>query len=123
MRRSFRVRTVAPMHALLLSYGLRGADHAEHAEFCEQLSPAVEAACGFVSATWFANRNVGRCGAFYVFATKPDVDAFVASELYDAFVSHRSLTTVAASDFAVLERTESPVPPGTQTTERKTRDA
>lgn len=92
------------MHALLLSYSLSAAQDAEHAELCEQLAPAVAAVHGLVTGTWFGNRETGRYGGFYTFETKPDLDRFVASELFDALVSHRALTAVSASEFGITAR-------------------
>ena len=89
------------MHALSVTYRLEDATRAEHAELLAELAPAFAAVPGLVSQTCLANADVGSYGAFYVFAAKPAFDAFVASELYDATVSHPSIRDVAASDFSV----------------------
>jgi hypothetical protein len=92
------------MHALLLSYSLGAGRDAEHSELCEQLAPAVAAVRGLVTGTWFGNPETGRYGGFYTFETKSDLDRFVASELFDAIVSHRELTAVTASEFGITAR-------------------
>jgi Putative mono-oxygenase ydhR len=89
------------MHALFVSYGLRGATAAEHAELCAQLSPAVAAVPQLVSHTWLSNETSGRYGAFYVFQSKPAFDAFIASELYDTLREHRTVDDLTASDFSI----------------------
>jgi len=96
--------SVGRVHAFLLSYGLRDATPAEHAELCEQLAPAVAAVPGLVSATWLANPATGRFGGFYVFASRGDFDRFVASELFEALRAHHSVRDVSTSDYAVSAR-------------------
>lgn len=92
------------MHALFVDYALAGATAVEHSELCEQLAPAVAAAPGLVSATWLANEATGRFGGFYVFAARHDFDRFVASELFDALRSHRSVRDLVEADFAIAKR-------------------
>lgn len=89
------------MHALIATYRLDGIAAAEHAELCEQLGPSLSAVPGLVSLTWLENVATGRHAALYVFATKPDFDAFVASELYGLLNSQPCIAELAASDYAV----------------------
>jgi hypothetical protein len=91
------------MHALLVTYRLEGASAAEHAELCEQLAPAFAVVPGLVSLTWFANEALGRYGGFYVFADRAAFDSFIASELFDALRSHRSVAELTASEFGIQE--------------------
>jgi hypothetical protein len=92
------------MHALVISYSLRGATPGEHAELCEQLAPAVAAVRGLTSTTWLTNPAAGRYGAFFVFETKPDFDRFVASELFAAIASHSTIDGLVATDYAISDR-------------------
>lgn len=92
------------MHALFVSYRLRGATAAEHAELCAQLAPAFAAVVGLVSLTWLANQATARYGGFYVFRDKPAFDAFVASELFEALRSHRAVDELTASEFEIDQR-------------------
>ena|ERR1044071_3268613 len=92
------------MHALVVNYALDGATAVEHSELCEQLAPAVAAAPGLVSAIWLANETTGRFGGFYVFGARTDFDRFVASELFDALRSHRSIRDLVESDYEIAER-------------------
>jgi Putative mono-oxygenase ydhR len=92
------------MRALVVSYSLRDATPGEHAELREQLAPAVAAVHGLASATWLENPAAGRYGAFLVFETKPDFDRFVASELFEAISSHRSIRDLTASDYSISDR-------------------
>jgi Putative mono-oxygenase ydhR len=89
------------MHALLVSYGLREATAAEHAELRAQLAPALAAVPGLGSLAWLSNEPVGRYGGFYVFEHKPAFDAFVASELYDAVHTQRAIDGLAVGDFSI----------------------
>jgi hypothetical protein len=89
------------MHALFVSHGLRGTTAAEHAELCAQLSPAVAAVSGLASLGWLSNETTGRYGGFYVFRHKPAFDAFVASELYEALRTRRTIDALSASDFSI----------------------
>jgi hypothetical protein len=89
------------MHALVVTYGLRDATPAEHAELCEQLAPAIAAVRGLVSKTWLANDCSGRYGGFYVFASRADFNRFIASELFETLASHRSLRDVDAREFSI----------------------
>jgi hypothetical protein len=92
------------MHALFVSYRLRGATAAEHAELCAQLAPAFAAVAGLVSLTWLANQATARYGGFYVFRDKPAFDAFVASELFEALRSHRAVDELTGSEFEIDQR-------------------
>lgn len=89
------------MHALFVSYGLRGATAAEHAELCAQLAPAFAAVPGLASLVWLSNEATGRYGGFYTFEHKPAFDAFVASELYETLRSHGTIDGLRASDFSI----------------------
>ena len=95
------VPSVGQVHALFVSHGLRGATAAEHAELCTQLAPALAAVPGIVSLTWLSNEATGRYGGFYVFQSKPAFDAFVASELYEALRTQRTIDALLASDFSI----------------------
>lgn len=112
------------MHALFVTYELRGATAAEHAELCAQLSPAVAAVSGLVSLGWLSNKTTGRYGGFYVFQDRPAFDAFVASELYEALHTQRAIDDLKASDFSI-EHVPTAVtggPPWTTTTTEKRSD-
>jgi hypothetical protein len=89
------------MHAFFVSYGLRGATAAEHAELCAQLAPAFAAVPGLVSLVWLSNEATGRCGGFYAFEHKPAFDAFVSSELYETLRGHRAIDELTACDFSI----------------------
>jgi hypothetical protein len=93
--------SVAPMHALFVSYVLRDSDPAQHAELCEQLAPAVAAVPGLLSKTWLANTETGRFGGFYVFASRAAFERYVASELFDTLMSAHSIDDVTTSEFSV----------------------
>jgi Putative mono-oxygenase ydhR len=89
------------MHALFVSYLLRDASLAQHAELCEQLAPAVAAVPGLLSKTWLANTETGRFGGFYVFASRAAFERYVASELFDTLISAGSIRDLTTSDFSV----------------------
>ena len=91
------------MHALFVTYRLRDATPAQHAELCQQLAPAVAAVSGLISETFLANSETGRYGGFYVFDSRGDFDRFVASELFDALSTLASVCDVVASDFSVVD--------------------
>jgi hypothetical protein len=91
------------MHALVVTYSLRDASPAQHAELCRQLAPAVAAVRGLVSKTWLANGGTGRYGGFYVFDSRAAFDRFVASELFEALRSHNSVAELTASEFSIDE--------------------
>ena len=92
------------MHALVVLYGLRGIGTAAHAELADQLAPALAAVPGLVSRMQLENTASGRHGIFYLFASRPDFDRFVASELYGVTHEHAAVTEVATSDFAIPDR-------------------
>jgi hypothetical protein len=91
------------MHALFVTYALRDADPAQHAELCEQLAPAVAAVPGLLAKTWLTNRETGRFGGFYVFASRPAFERYAASELLDTLLSPGSVCDVSATDFWVAD--------------------
>ena len=89
------------MHALFVTYALRNCDPAQHAELCEQLAPAVAAVPDLLAKTWLTNRETGRFGGFYVFASRVAFERYVTSELFDTLLSPRSVRDVTASEFSV----------------------
>lgn len=91
------------MHALFVTYALRDADPAQHAELCEQLAPAVAAVPGLLAKTWLTNAETGRFGAFYVFVSRAAFERYVASELFDMLLSPASVHEVTANDFSVAD--------------------
>ena len=94
-------RSLAPMHALFISYALRDSDPVQHAELCEQLAPAVAAFPGLVSKTWLANAETGRFGGFYVFESRAAFERYVASELFATLTSLGSIAEVVTTEFSV----------------------
>jgi heme-degrading monooxygenase HmoA len=101
MARGRRRSSVAVVHALFLTYSLERSTAAEHAEFAEELTPAIEAVPGLVDHRRLANDAAGRYGAFYVFDTRLAFDRFVSSELFAALCCHRAVSDCVTSDFAV----------------------
>ena len=98
--RGFARPSVAAMHALVVTYGLRDVTSAEHFELHEQLEPAFTAVSGLVSRTPLENRSTGRFGSIYVFEGKGAFDRFVASELY-ALAYGAGVAEVTASDVTI----------------------
>lgn len=101
MRSGARRRSVAGVHALILTYELDGATPPEHAELSEQLAPALAAVPGLISQARLANESTGRFGGFYLFESRLAFDRFVASELFEALRSHRAVRDATTLDFAV----------------------
>jgi Putative mono-oxygenase ydhR len=91
------------MHALFVTYVLRYCDPAQHAEFCEQLAPAMAAVPGLLAKTWLTNCETGRFGGFYVFASRAAFERYVASELFETLMSPGSVRDVTASEFSVAD--------------------
>jgi Putative mono-oxygenase ydhR len=91
------------MHALIVTYALRGGDTTQHAELCEQLAPAVAAVPGLLAKTWLTNCETGRLGGFYVFASRAAFERYVASELFDTLLAPGSVRDVSATDFSVAD--------------------
>lgn len=85
----------------MITYTVPQPDRAAHAELCDELAPAFAAVRGLRSKTWLVNAATRRYGAFYVFESKSDFDAFVASELYALASERLGLEDVVATDFAV----------------------
>jgi hypothetical protein len=94
-------RTVGTMHALVVTYGLRGMSAVEHAELGEQLAPAFAAVPGLLSRTGLENAALGRYGALYLFESEAALQGFVASELYGLSHENPGLAALAASEFSV----------------------
>jgi hypothetical protein len=93
--------SVAGVQALVVLYRLEGATPAEHAELREQLAPAFSAFAGLRSALWLANGATGRYGIVFVFDARGGFDAFVASELFEAFRAQPSVVDATTFDFTV----------------------
>jgi Putative mono-oxygenase ydhR len=92
------------MHALVVTYGLRGVSAVEHAELGEQLAPAYLAVPGLLSRTGLENAATGRYGAVYLFESEAALQGFVASELYAVTHEHPGLAALAASEFSITDR-------------------
>ncbi len=88
-----------------MTYGLRDLSAQEHGELVEQLAPSLAAVPGLLSENWIEDTVEGRYGTFYVFETKAAADSFVASGLFAVFRSHRGLSELSTSQFAVRRRT------------------
>jgi hypothetical protein len=94
-------RTVGAMHALVVTYGLRGMSAVEHAELDEQLAPAFAAVPGLLTRTGLENAAMGRYGALYLFESEAALQGFVSSELYGVSHEHPGLAALSASEFSV----------------------
>jgi hypothetical protein len=101
MERAAGRPNVAGVHALVFLYRLAGATPAEHAELREQLAPAFAAFPGLFSALWLASGTTGRYGVVFAFEARAGFDAFVASELYEAFRAQPSVADATVHDFMV----------------------
>lgn len=89
------------LHALVFLYRLENATPAEHAELRQQLAPAFAAFPGLRSALWLASGETGRYGIVFAFDARAGFDAFVASELYEAFRAQQGIGDATAHEFAV----------------------
>ena len=90
------------MHALFITYELRDASPAQHAELRRQLALAVATVPGLVSETWLANSETGRYGGFYVFTSRTTLGEF-ARALLAELSSLGSIPGLTAAEFSVAE--------------------
>jgi hypothetical protein len=91
------------LHALVLTYGLRGGstDLGAYEELAVALAPAFRAVPGLVSEVWLSSRARNRFGSFYLFDSRPSFDAFISGELFGSIWDHPGLSDPKAEDFEV----------------------
>ncbi len=91
------------MHVLVINFSLKGMTDSEFRAMSDEVAPAFAAVPGLVSKTWLADAGSNTYGGVYMFASKADCDAYLASELCGVVKNHPNFASLTARDFGVLE--------------------
>lgn len=92
------------MQALIVTFRLHGITHRQFLGGCDEVAPAFAAVPGLISKTWMADESSGLYGGLYLFATEPDLSAYLASDLFrDGVAGNPALTDLTVRTAAVAE--------------------
>ncbi|MCZ8283440.1 MAG: YdhR family protein [Aquidulcibacter sp.] len=92
------------MHAQIITYKLNGISNAEYAaRMVEPDAPILAEVAGLHSKVWLANPETNTFGGFYLWHSRADMEAFMASELVATVVSRPFLSDIEVQDFEVPE--------------------
>ncbi len=91
------------MEIVIVTFGLEGITESDYEQACEQLAPAFAAVGGLQSKVWLADGVANRYGGVYTFASKVDVDGFLASQLFADVGAHPNLAGVTVQRFEVID--------------------
>ena len=101
------------MHAVIVTFRLRGIAHEEFTEFATGVAPAFADIPGLVAKVWLADAHTGAYGGFYLFEDADAAVAYLRSELFDQAVTTNPLfTEVAVRRAAVIDAATAVTTPG-----------
>lgn len=91
------------MHVQIVNFQLSGITEEEYRATCDELAPAFAAVPGLVAKIWLADADTNTYGGVYVWSDRAAMEAFQASELFQAVLADSSLAAIASRDFGVIE--------------------
>jgi Putative mono-oxygenase ydhR len=90
------------MHAQLITYQLNDISEADYvAKMVTPDGPILAKVQGLLSKMWMSNTSKNEYGGFYLWQSKSDMEAFMASDLVKAVVSRPFLKNVHSADYDV----------------------
>ena len=90
------------MHIQLINFNLKDATEEQYLKICEELAPTFGSMPGLLTKFWLADRANNIFGGVYVWKDRAAMDAYMASEVAAAVVSHPNLTNITSKDFDIL---------------------
>ena len=100
------------MHALFVNFTVPGKSADEVIELVEPLVPSFSHLPGNLAKIWLADAEAGRYGALYLWRESEDLEAFLASDLWQAVVNHPAFAAFDVRPFTVLEDFTKATQPG-----------
>lgn len=92
------------MHAQMITYKLQDISEEDYvAKMVAPDGPILAAVPGLLSKVWLANKEKNEFGGFYLWRSREDMAAFMASDLVKAVVSRPFLFDVHSDDYDVRE--------------------
>jgi len=90
------------MHIQIINFNLKDATEQQYLNICDELAPTFGSMPGLLTKFWLADRASNVYGGVYVWKDRAAMDAYMASEVAAAVVSHPNLTNISSKDFDVL---------------------
>lgn len=91
------------MHALFVNFSVPDKAPEEVTELFEPLVPSFGNLPGNLAKIWLADTTVGRYGALYLWHSSEDMEAYLASDLWQSVQNHAAFTDFDVRGFAVIE--------------------
>lgn len=92
------------MFISVASFNLKDMTHDQFVAACDELAPAYAAIPGLVSKVWLSDPASNTYGGVYTWNDRAAFDAFAASDLARALVTHPNFANITINAFDVLER-------------------
>ncbi|NTU84434.1 MAG: YdhR family protein [Chloroflexales bacterium] len=90
------------MHVLIITFELAGLDAATYAAHASLMAPRFAAMPGLVSKVFLADPATNTYGGVYLWASREDLDAYLASETYRALQANPAFAPLTVRAFATL---------------------
>lgn len=90
------------MHVLIVNFQLNGLSPAAYAALAAQRAPHFAAMPGLISKVWLADPAANVYGGVYLWASRAALDAYLASETFNALAGNPAFTGVNARIFDTL---------------------
>lgn len=91
------------MHALFVNFTVPDKTPDEVIELVEPLVPSFANLPGNLAKIWLADTDAGRYGALYLWREADDMNAYLASDLWQAVKDHPAFADFDVRPFAVIE--------------------
>lgn len=92
------------MHAQIITYKIKDITEADYvARMVEPDAPLLAKVPGLHSKVWLADREANTYGGFYLWQTRADMEAFMASDLVAAMAARPFITDVTFSNYEVQD--------------------
>jgi heme-degrading monooxygenase HmoA len=100
------------MHALFVNFTVPAKSPDEVIELFEPLVPSFSQLRGNLAKIWLADADASRYGAVYLWHQRDDMEAFLASDLWQAVKNHPALADFDVRQFEVIEPFTKATQPG-----------
>lgn len=91
------------MHIQIVTFRLQDMSDADYRSACDGLAEVFADVPGLVSKVWLADEPTGTYGGVYSWVDRAAMEAYLASDLYQAVAANPNLAGMTSRDFAILE--------------------
>jgi quinol monooxygenase YgiN len=93
----------SPVHMQVITFQLKDMPVDEFYGLCDALAPQWAAIPGLISKVWLQDAETNTYGGVYTWESREAMDAFVASDLFNAVATNPNFVNAASVGYGVIE--------------------